>query len=66
MTIPLDWDSIAFLSFGCSAFLFMWLDTNGLYEYLKYFNVGGRFLCGYYEIQKKELCDLIIRAIPLS
>jgi hypothetical protein len=59
MTIPLDWNSIAFLSFACSAFLLMWLDTNGLYEYLKYFNVGGRFLCGYNQYKKNSYATLL-------
>ena len=59
MTILLDWGNIALLSFSCSAFLLMWLDTNGLYEYLKYFNVGGRFVWGYNEYKKKSYATLL-------
>jgi hypothetical protein len=59
MTIPLDWDSIIFLSVACSAFLFIWLETNGLYEYLRYFNLGGRFIGSYNEYKKKDYATLL-------
>lgn len=57
--IPLDWDSILFLSFACSSLLFVWFETNAIYEYLNYFNLGGKFLYNYKEYQKKDFATLL-------
>lgn len=38
---------VIFLSFCCSSVLLIWLETNAIYEYLNYFNLGGRLLYGY-------------------
>jgi len=59
MMMPLDWDSIIFLSFACSSFLFIWFDTNAIYEYLKYFNLGGKFIHGYTDYRKKDFATLL-------
>ncbi len=55
---PLEWDSIVFLSFACSSFLFIWFETNAVYEYLNYFNIGGRFLHGYNKYKNKGYSTL--------
>jgi len=57
--ILLDWDSIVFLSFSCSSFLFIWLNTNAVYEYLNFVNLGGRYLHGYNEYRKKNYASLL-------
>ena len=54
MMILLEWDSIAFLAFACASFLFIWFETNAVYEYLNFFNIGGRYLHGYNEYRKKD------------
>jgi hypothetical protein len=59
MTILLEWDSIVFLSFLCSSFLLVWLNTNATYEYLNSCNIGGRFLHGYNEYRKKDYATLL-------
>ena len=57
--IHLELVDILFLGFSCSVFLFLWLETNALYEYLNYFNIGGRFLHGYNEYRKKDYASLL-------
>lgn len=57
--ILLDWDSIIFLSFACSSFLFIWFETNAIYEYLNYFDIGGRYLHGYNQYRKKDYATLL-------
>tara|TARA_R110000824_G_scaffold88360_16_gene217312 strand:+ start:2383 stop:2751 length:369 start_codon:yes stop_codon:yes gene_type:complete len=56
--IHLELVEILFLSFSCSIFLFLWLETNGFYEYISYFNLGGKLLCDYREYMKKEYATL--------
>lgn len=57
--IHLELVDILFLSFSCSVFLFLWLETNALYEYLNYFNIGGRFLHGYNKYREKDYSSLL-------
>ena len=38
---------VIFLSFCCSSILLIWFETNAVYEYLNYFNLGGRLLYSY-------------------
>jgi hypothetical protein len=59
MMILLDWASIIFLSFACSSFLFIWFNTNAIYEYLNYFNIGGKYLAGYNQYRKKDYASLL-------
>ena len=57
--IHLELVDILFLGFSCSVFLFLWLETNALYEYLNYFNIGGRFLHGYNKYREKDYSSLL-------
>ena len=57
--IHLELVDILFLGFSCSVFLFLWLETNALYEYLNYFNIGGRFLHGYNKYREKDYASLL-------
>ena len=57
--IYLDWNNILFLSFACSSFLFIWFETNATYEYLNYFNIGGKYLHGYNEYKEKSFATLL-------
>ena len=65
MIPPLDWAEIIFLSFSCAAFLLAWFETNVIYEYLNFFNVGGKFLHGYNEYRKKDYANLSFIAFLL-
>tara|TARA_Y100001937_G_scaffold109591_1_gene154406 strand:+ start:32663 stop:33037 length:375 start_codon:yes stop_codon:yes gene_type:complete len=45
---------VLFLSFCCASVLFIWLETNAFYEYVRYFNLGGTWSYKYEEYKKQN------------
>jgi hypothetical protein len=45
---------VIFLSFCCSSVLLIWFETNAVYEYLNYFNLGGRLLYKYNKYKEEN------------
>ena len=45
---------VLFLSFCCASILLIWLETNAVYEYIEYFNLGGFFICKYNNYKKQN------------